>query len=141
MWEKRESEADQPAPDVPPAGAVKPAERRQRDEQPLDLEKLLGIAPPGASMSILDFWYLLRERWLTGLLAGIVLGSLTAFLILRQPALYESVIQFDLKSDDKVFNPLFDTQGDRELQAHVTKVTSQNFFDHLAGRILLNPQL
>lgn len=92
-------------------------------------------------MSILDFWYLLRERWLTGLLAGIALGSLTAFLILRQPTLYESVIQFDLKSDDKVFNPLFDTQGDRELQAHVTKVTSQNFFDHLAGRILLNPEL
>lgn len=113
-----------------------------RAEPNVDLEELLGIKDGGgASMSILDVWYLIKERWLIGLIVGLVLGGIAAALIMNQPKQYESFVQFNLKNDDQAVGPIFENRGDAELDAHVTKVTSQNFYDYLADGLGAKPEL
>ena len=60
---------------------------------------------------------------------------------MRQPKQYESFIQFDLTGEERVFNPLFVNSGVSELEAHVAKVTSQNFYDYFADGIDAKPDL
>ena len=143
MW-KKNKESD-PAGNSSPEHSLgmprpQPENNKERHDS-VDIEELLGIKDSGSSVSLLDLWYLIKERWLLGVLVGSVLAAFTAFMIMRQPEQFQSTIEFDMKGEELVLRRMFETRGDSELDAHVTKVMSQNFFNYMADGLAAKPEL
>ena len=135
MWRNKDN--------VPKQVAENPVQFQTMKNQPVaenaDLEELLGLRDNSQQVGLMEILYLIRERWITGVLVGLLLASLAVFVIMRQPKSYESHIQFTIEGQDRAINQIFESQGkDRELATHVTKVESQNFLNALASEIAAN---
>jgi polysaccharide biosynthesis transport protein len=145
MWKKKESEQS-PTPMLgTPAGMPKQKQLGSTgglSAESVDLEELLGLKDQsGSSMSLIDIWHLIRERWLLGTIIGLVFGGIAAAIIMSQPKQYESFISFNLKGAVAITPGMFNP-ADGELDAHVAKATSQNFFGYLAENgIATHPEL
>lgn len=145
MWKKKDSERSPLPRSEMPSGRARqksPVSVAGERAESVDLEELLGLKDQGgSSMSLVDIWYLIRERWLLGTIVGLVLAAIAATVIMTQPKRYESFIHFDLKSEVNIMENAF-VAREGELDAHVAKATSQNFFDYLAENgIADNPEL
>ncbi|MDA0813884.1 MAG: hypothetical protein O3C21_16020, partial [Verrucomicrobia bacterium] len=135
MWKKKESEhTPTPRPGTPAAKSTPKwlGSNGGQSAESVDLEALLGLkGQSGSTMSLIDIWYLIRERWLLGTIVGLILGGVAAALIMTQEKQYESFINFNLKTAVAITPDMF-TARDGELDTYVAKATSQNFFDYLA---------
>jgi len=90
---------------------------------------------------VINFLYILRERWLWGLSSGLLAASIFAFVTLRQEPLYETEAYLLIEAQaeqfidvEQVIDTSLDNQrGDNpELENHLRQMQSRTFFKDAA---------
>lgn len=129
---------------ISPAG---PEPRVPRGRQAAPMMQAPMFAGPGMGAmrpqgrSARDFLLMVRERWIWGLLLGLILGAGYVYVEMSKPEVYrtETTVEIKPKPDTVVTGttPVEDlsVHSDAILQTHLEKIRSQSFADYVAASL------